>query len=292
MAKYRLRCRQNGGTITLMEIDTESRAWYIQAEDRAAALHALSGMGAALIGVEEILINGEDVTEAIFRRVPHEGLTLASSLPEEAPLPEEEPLCGEEIPLPDDEQEGGYRPPTPEDILAASCTAEEPEEVFDEAPRSGGFAMPGGLPSLHDVLSADEMRPAAKKDEKKAFSGIFIGKKPIRGEAVPISSITEETDGAVIQGTLVSFDSRELRDNKKLYILKVADDTNGMNCKRFFDNAGEAEAADKNLKTGMTVRIRGNVRIDKFSGGLTMNIVQMEKGETKKCGWSSTCTRK
>ena len=221
MAKYRLRCRQNGGTITLMEIDTESRAWYIQAEDRAAALHALSGMGAALIGVEEILINGEDVTEAIFRRVPHEGLTLASSLPEEAPLPEEEPLCGEEIPLPDDEQEGGYRPPTPEDILAASCTAEEPEEVFDEAPRSGGFAMPGGL------------------DEKKAFSGIFIGKKPIRGEAVPISSITEETDGAVIQGTLVSFDSRELRDNKKLYILKVADDTNGMNCSRGSGSGGQ-----------------------------------------------------
>ena len=42
MGKYRLKSRQAGSVITLMEIDTESRAWYIKADHKEAALKAVS----------------------------------------------------------------------------------------------------------------------------------------------------------------------------------------------------------------------------------------------------------
>ena len=198
MAKYRLRCRQNEADITLTEIDTESRAWYIQAEHREAALAVLAGMGEALCGVEEILINGEDVTEELFRRVRPAGMVLAGG--DEPPLPEEEMPADEgygvDIPLPDDDEyippeEPAYRPPTLADIQAASRRQESaPEEPPASAP-APAFSLPEGLPQLADVLPAEALRPAKPAGEKKEFDGIFLGKKPIKGSAAPIGSITE-----------------------------------------------------------------------------------------------------
>lgn len=287
MAKYRLRCRNEGAVITLMEIDTESRAWYVQAENREAALAVLEDMGAALCGVEEIVVNGDDVTEWLHSRMPHQGMDMVSSFssPEE---PEDEMYAGGEdfgadIPLPGDEDApelaAGYCVPTLEDIRQAEQDMEE--TLPEEAAPAASFAMPAGLPALHDVLPEEAFRPAQKKEDAKAFCGIFLGKKPIKGSPSDIIGITEEADGVVIEGVLVSLDSRDLRDQKKMYILKVADDTNGMVCKKFFDRAEDAALLDANLKEGMTVRIRGNVRLDKYSGALTMNISQMEQGETK-----------
>ena len=167
MAKYRLRCRQNEADITLMEIDTESRAWYIQAEHRGAALAVLRDMGAALCGVEEILINGEDVTEEVFRGVPPVGMDMVR--PEEesamAPLPDEEmPVesgedFGADIPLPDDDayippEEEAYHPPTLEEIQAAARMQESapPEEEEAPAPAPGFRTGTARCPADNSIL--------------------------------------------------------------------------------------------------------------------------------------------
>lgn len=277
-----------------MEIDTESRAWYIQAENKEAAVAVLAEMGAGLCGIEEILINGEDVTELVFSQLPHQGMEMirpsngGAGAAEEAAPGSEDPGFGEDIPLPDDEFSGGedfsedfnYAPPTLADIQEASRDM-APDVPEEEPVRVRPFSMPQGLPSLNDVLPKDAFRLVPKKGNGKSDSSIFIGKKPIKGNPTPISTITEEMDGVILSGTLVSVDSRDLRDNKKMYIIKVADDTNGMVCKKFFDNAEDAAVLDDNLKPGMAVRIRGNVRLDKYSNALTMNISQMEKGETQ-----------
>ncbi len=70
MGKYRLKSRQAGSVITLMEIDTESRAWYIKADHKEAALKALKDMGPALACVETIYINGDDVSGMVFAPAP------------------------------------------------------------------------------------------------------------------------------------------------------------------------------------------------------------------------------
>ena len=61
MGKYRLQSRNKNSMITLMEVDTECRAWYIKADDRNAAIRALRDMGKEILPVESIYINGEDV---------------------------------------------------------------------------------------------------------------------------------------------------------------------------------------------------------------------------------------
>ena len=75
---YRLKSRQAGSVITLMEIDTESRAWYIKADHKEAALKALKDMGPALACVETIYINGDDVSSVVCARSAHDGSGYAA----------------------------------------------------------------------------------------------------------------------------------------------------------------------------------------------------------------------
>ena len=170
MGKYCLKSRQAGSVITLMEIDTESRAWYIKADHKEAALKALKDMGPALACVETIYINGDDV-----------------------------PAMAEETPMP-------------------------------------GISMPSSLPSLSSVLPKSAFiapAPAAKKSG--AVNGIYLGRKHITGEAIEIRTVNEEKDGVIFVGTVISIEVRELRSKKKLLLMNLADETNGIPCKKFFD---------------------------------------------------------
>ena len=53
----------------------------------------------------------------------------------------------------------------------------------------------------------------------------------------------------------------------------------GILCKKFFDRLEESKRLG-DVKKGMVIKARGNVQIDKYTGGLVLNILQMEKGET------------
>ena len=93
MGKYRLKSRQAGSVITLMEIDTESRAWYIKADHKEAALKALKDMGPALACVETIYINGDDVSSVVFAPAP----MMDSDIPPVDFPPPEEPIQADSL---------------------------------------------------------------------------------------------------------------------------------------------------------------------------------------------------
>lgn len=269
MGKYRLKSRQAGSVITLMEIDTESRAWYIKADHKEAALKALKDMGPALACVETIYINGDDVSSVVFAPAPMMNLDMP---PVDFPPPEE-PMesysLAPDIPV----------FPTADDIAAAQ---EAEMTVPAEETPMPGISMPSSLPSLSSVLPKSAFiapAPAAKKSG--AVNGIYLGRKHITGEAIEIRSVNEEKDGVIFVGTVISIEVRELRSKKKLLLMNLADETNGIPCKKFFDRPEEAEAVES-LKPGTTVKVRGNVRLDKYSGGLVLELSQMEKGETVK----------
>ena len=287
MSKYRLQCRTPNGPITMMEIDTESRAIYIQADNREAALSAVMAIGEGLATVDEIFINGEDVSEKVHDARPFVPMEMVRTSAEDFNLPGHEEAicengCHQEGAFPLKEEEGN--PCTAEDAWNASNEVPLPEEEFPSDAEisipDSGFVMPSELPCLADVLPKEALVPLGKASGKE-WNGIFIGRSHIKGEPVDISSVREEGDGIVIEGTLVSFDSRELRDGKKLYIFRVADDTNGISCKKFSDGNDQSAILDSNLKQGQIVKIRGNVRLDSYTGRLTMNVSQMEKGEAK-----------
>lgn len=272
MGKYRLKSRQAGSVITLMEIDTESRAWYIKADHKEAALKALKDMGPALACVETIYINGDDVSSVVF--APAAPMMDPDMPPVDFP-PLEEPMesysLAPDIPV----------FPTADDIAAAQEAEMAVPAMAEETPMPG-ISMPSSLPSLSSVLPKSAFiapAPAAKKSG--AVNGIYLGRKHITGEAIEIRSVNEEKDGVIFVGTVISIEVRELRSKKKLLLMNLADETNGIPCKKFFDRPEEAEAVES-LKPGTTVKVRGNVRLDKYSGGLVLELSQMEKGETVK----------
>lgn len=272
MGKYRLKSRQAGSVIALMEIDTESRAWYIKADHKEAALKALKDMGPALACVETIYINGDDVSSVVF--APAAPMMDTDMPPVDFPPPEE-PM--ESYSLAPDISVF----PTADDIAAAQEAEMTVPAMAEEIPMPG-ISMPSSLPSLSSVLPKSAFAapsPAAKKSG--AVNGIYLGRKHIKGEAIEIRTVNEEKDGVIFIGTVISIEVRELRSKKKLLLMNLADETNGIPCKKFFDRPEEAEAVES-LKPGTTVKVRGNVRLDKYSGGLVLELSQMEKGETVK----------
>lgn len=155
MGKYRLKSRQAGSVITLMEIDTESRAWYIKADHKEAALKALKDMGPALACVETIYINGDDVSSVVF--APAAPMMDPDMPP--ADFPPEEPMesysLAPDIPV----------FPTADDIAAAQEAEMAVPAMAEETPMPG-ISMPSSLPSLSSVLPKSAFiapSPAAKK---------------------------------------------------------------------------------------------------------------------------------
>lgn len=65
------------------------------------------------------------------------------------------------------------------------------------------------------------------------MNGIYLGRKHITGEAIEIRTVNEEKDGVIFVGTVISIEVRELRSKKKLLLMNLADETNGIPCKKF-----------------------------------------------------------
>lgn len=280
MGKYRLQARSADAPITLLEVDTECRAWYIRADHEESALKALKDMGAAIAGVETIYINGEDRTEDIF--APVQESSRQDFGPEDIPLPEEETEpAGQDIPdMPPPEM---YSEPAGLPSIEDLESLEREDAAAPAAPEGKpALDMPDILPDLTSVLPKSAFaKPAKTSAKNSAADGIYLGKKHITGESVDIKDITKETDGVILTGTVIQCEVRELRSKKKLFIMSLADETNGIPCKKFFERPEEAEAVES-LKPGTVVRARGNVRLDKYSGGLVLELSQLEKSEAVK----------
>ena len=107
---------------------------------------------------------------------------------------------------------------------------------------------------------------------------IVIG-KPIKGEPVEMASILEDERWVTLEGTIFAIDVRELRNDKKIYQLKITDYTDSFTVKKFTDGpADEAQLA--RLKKGMWVRFEGPAQTDSFSQELTImmrNLVEVNK---------------
>lgn len=280
MGKYRLQSRNKNSMITLMEVDTECRAWYIKADDRNAAIRALRDMGKEILPVESIYINGEDVSDEVFSSIAiHMGAPVDQGPSD--PMPSGEAGM-DSIPLPDEEPLENYALP-PDDVPLPSLDDIPPEAapLPPEAESVPEMDMPDILPDLTSVLPKSAFVPSPKDGGKKGGSnGIYLGRKHITGDPVEIRTITDEADGVIFTGTVISSEVRELRSKKKLFLMRLADDSNGIPCKKFFDHPEDAEGVES-LKPGTVVKVRGNVRFDKYSGGLTLELQQMEKGKPR-----------
>ena len=275
MGKYRLRSRKEDAVITLMEVDTESNSWYIQADDEEGALAVLREMAGEINCLVHIYLNGKEVGDQVFP-VKIENIPLPEEELKESVAAENK--GEEEMPLPEDVEErepGAFNLPSPEDIRSALATV--PSEIKEEKKKMpDAYAPIQGLPELTSVLP--EAAFAVRK-KNTSDNQIFIGKGKIKGKISDMNTIKEEVAGIVIQGTVIDAEVRELHGNRAIFTMKIADETEGILCKKFFDRLEESKRLG-DVKKGMVIKARGNVQIDKYTGGLVLNILQMEKGET------------
>ena len=116
------------------------------------------------------------------------------------------------------------------------------------------FLTPDYLEALQESTS-----PAPKGN------GAVLFGKHIKDTPRPIVTVTEEARNVVIEGRLINVELREFKTGRCLLTFDVADATDGLGGKCFFDSKEEAKKAAGNVKDGLTVRIKGTVQHDKFS---------------------------
>lgn len=85
MGKYHLKVKNGTMPFTFMDIDTEDHAWYIQADDKEAAIACLCDMCGELNAIDIFYVNGEDVTLRVMEYKKNIAIAF-----EEHPLPTDE----------------------------------------------------------------------------------------------------------------------------------------------------------------------------------------------------------
>ena len=125
-------------------------------------------------------------------------------------------------------------------------------------------------------LSAPETKaPAAAP----ADDGIYYGKK-IRENMNPtkISTILEEEKNVMVEGIIISSDSRLLpKSGKMLVAFSVSDLNDTIVCKIFCEPAKAPK-----LKAGMVVKAAGNAKYDQYEKDMILMINDINKGKLKK----------
>ena len=122
-------------------------------------------------------------------------------------------------------------------------------------------------------LDRVEIRPyisaaAKQKKEKAAASGekLLWGRK-IKGESVPISSLTPESGRTLVSGQVFGKEMREVRGGRKILSFNVTDFEGSIHVSRFLQEGDEGLTA---VEDGMFVTVAGDVSYDRWHGDIAM----------------------
>ena len=89
---------------------------------------------------------------------------------------------------------------------------------------------------------------------------------------MPLEQIVSEMGEVTVHGKIISFDTREIRNEKTIIMFSVTDFTDTITVKMFTRNYQLPEIVGE-LKKGAFVKIKGVTTIDKFDGELTIGSV-------------------
>ncbi len=124
---------------------------------------------------------------------------------------------------------------------------------------------------------------SSKKDfkDKKVFvrtksmgaddSGLIYG-RPFDEDPIPLNQVVGEMGEIVLRGKVISFDTREIRNEKTIVIYAVTDFTDTIVVKMFVRNDQLSDVLAE-VKPGAFLKIKGVTSIDKFDRELTISSV-------------------
>jgi DNA polymerase-3 subunit alpha (Gram-positive type) len=120
-------------------------------------------------------------------------------------------------------------------------------------------------PEYLDALN-ETQKPVKAKEQS---SPIVFGRN-IKDQPQPISSIQDEARNIVVEGKIVNAESRELRSGRFLLTFDIADSSDGLSAKVFFDDKDKFDKATANITKGMAAKVKGTVQFDKYANELVM----------------------
>ncbi len=131
--------------------------------------------------------------------------------------------------------------------------------------------------------------PAKDKASKKNASGGGQGKKysrskrlpddpdiiygkPFDGKPVDLADVDDSTGQAVFRGRIISYDTRDLKNGKKVVSFSITDMTDSITVKLFLD-AEDESSLKEGLAVGNFIAVKGNALYDKYEGEITVSSV-------------------
>ena len=119
-------------------------------------------------------------------------------------------------------------------------------------------------PEYLEALTENETADAVKEQNPLLYGRL------IKEVSRSISDFQEEAHNVVVEGRLFNVELRELKTGRCLLTFDIADNTDGLGAKTFFDNLELAKKASDQVKNGMLVKVKGSVKFDKFSNDLIL----------------------
>ena len=102
-------------------------------------------------------------------------------------------------------------------------------------------------------------------------SGLIYG-RPFDDEPIELSTVIGEMGEITFRGKVISFDTREIRNEKTIVMYAVTDFTDTIMVKMFVRNDQLADVLSE-IKMGAFLKIKGVTNIDKFDGELVISSV-------------------
>ncbi|MGI6731370.1 MAG: PolC-type DNA polymerase III [Anaerovoracaceae bacterium] len=119
--------------------------------------------------------------------------------------------------------------------------------------------------------------PRRSQNEGPVVGNRILG-KTINDEAISLSSLTEDSGVATIEGMLFKMDARTIKNNKKLVTLFITDKITSV-CVKVFASEEKWAEMEQHLKSGDYVKIRGNAEYDTWENSVVLMGKDIEKIE-------------
>ena len=136
------------------------------------------------------------------------------------------------------------------------------------SPAKGGFSKDSGF-QKGGFRDKKVFVKSAKMDLDE--SGLIYG-RPFDDEPIELSTVIGEMGEITFRGKVISFDTREIRNEKTIVMYAVTDFTDTIMVKMFVRNDQLADVLAE-IKMGAFLKIKGVTNIDKFDGELVISSV-------------------
>ena len=134
------------------------------------------------------------------------------------------------------------------------------------SPAKGGFSKRQWIKEGVALRDKKVFVKSAKMDLDE--SGLIYG-RPFDDEPIELSTVIGEMGEITFRGKVISFDTREIRNEKTIVMYAVTDFTDTIMVKMFVRNDQLADVLAE-IKMGAFLKIKGVTNIDKFDGELVI----------------------